>query len=279
MGIGLVLLGILILVASLKPVHRLFDLLPASSLKNSWKGMLLLIVMFIAGYIGYTVFFWEHHLENDTRDLIVPAIFFFGSCFVWMTGTLSLRTAIDLRRMALLEEENITDPLLGIYNRRYLDRRLPNEVNRAIRYGLPLSILMVDIDHFKKINDIHGHQAGDLVLNYVGKLILGAIRQSDIAARYGGEEIVVIAPDTGGQAAVELAERLRDTIGSHELVLASESGQRQSVRVHVSIGVAELDEKTDNAAQFIENSDVALYQAKGSGRNCVMSYHPGAQQG
>lgn len=272
-GIGLIIFGALILVASLKSVYSLFALLPTSSLRHYWQAMMLLIVIFIVGYLGYATFFWEHNLGNNLHDLLVPAIFFLGSCFVWMTGTLSLRTAIDLRRMALLEEESITDPLLGIYNRRYLDRRLPNEINRARRYAMPLSILMVDIDHFKDINDAHGHQAGDLVLSYVGKLVLDAIRQSDIAARYGGEEIVIIAPETGEQTAGELAERLRKNINTHELVLTSESGSRLGVQVSVSIGVAGLDEKATTAKQLIENADGALYRAKESGRNRVVSYH------
>jgi len=273
-AIGFILLGTLILAASLKPVYSLIALLPSATLKHYWQALTLMIVMFIIGYIGFAAFSWEQLLHNELRDMIVPAIFFLGSCFVWVTSTLFHRTAIDLRRMALLEEENITDPLLGIYNRRYMDRRMVTEISRAKRYDLPLSILMVDIDHFKKINDTYGHQAGDLVLNYVGKLILGVIRDADIAARYGGEEIVIIAPDSAAKAAGELAERLRQNIGSHELVLSSESKAKQTVRVSVSIGVAELDKQTDTAEQLIEYSDVALYQAKETGRNRVKTYKP-----
>ena len=271
-AIGLILLGILILAASLKPVYSLIALLPSGNLKQYWQALILLIVIFIIGYVCYAAFFWQQLLEDNLADLIVPTIFFFGACFVWMTGTLFHRTAIDLRRMALLEEENITDPLLGIYNRRYLDRRLANEISRAKRYELPLSILMVDIDHFKKVNDTYGHHAGDLVLSYVAELILNVIRDTDIAARYGGEEITIIAPDSTAKSGRELAERLRKNIGSHELVLSSESGEHRSVRVNVSIGVAALDEHTDTAKQLIENADSALYRAKEEGRNRVMTY-------
>jgi len=124
-------------------------------------------------------------------DLIVPSVFFFGAGFVWLTATLSLHTAIDIRRVTVLEHENITDPLIGIYNRRYLDRRLQEEFIRARRYSLPLSVLLLDIDHFKRVNDAYGHQVGDLVLSYLGKLLLSAIRATDIIARYGGEEILI----------------------------------------------------------------------------------------
>lgn len=273
-ALGLILLGILILASSIKPAYSLIGLLPTGNVRQYWQLLMLMIMVFIAGYVGYAAFFWEHLLSNQLRDLIVPAVFFFGSCFVWVTGTLFHRTAIDLRRMALLEEESITDPLLGIYNRRYMDRRLATEIGRAKRYGLPLSVLMVDIDHFKKVNDVYGHQAGDLVLGYVGELILGVIRDADIAARYGGEEIVIIAPDSTAKAGRELAERLRNNIGSHELVLSSESRAKQAVRVFVSIGVAELDEQTSTAQQLIENADAALYEAKETGRNRVKTYKP-----
>jgi len=273
-GIGLILLGALILTVSLRPVYSLIALLPASNIKRYWQGLMLLIVMLIFGYLGFAVFFREHMLSND---LIVPAIFFFGSCFVWMTGTLFHRTAINLRRTSLLDDENITDPLLGIYNRRYLDRRLSAETARAMRYDLPLSVLMLDIDHFKKINDEYGHQAGDLVLGHVGKLILGGIRQSDIAARYEGEEIIIVTPDTAARTAGELAERLRNNIASHELVLPSESGPQQSVQVKVSIGVAGLDKQTTTLEQLIENAGSALDRARTAGRNRIRVYQSEAK--
>ena len=268
----LIILGISILTASLFPVRRLIVLLPTSTLRNYWYALLVLIAMFMVGYVAYGLSFWQHHLQSDLRDLLVPAIFVFGSSFVWITCTLFLRTTIDLRRMALLEEESITDPLIGIYNRRYLERRLTHEIVRARRYDLPLSILMIDIDHFKTVNDIHGHQAGDLALNYIGKLILDGTRQVDIAARYGGEEIVVIATDTAESAAAKLAERLRENIAAHELILTNDAGERKTIRLTISIGVARMDEHITTLKQLIEHSDKALYQAKEEGRNRVKVY-------
>jgi len=275
-GIALVLIGIVILMFSLPPVYALIGLLPTSSLKGYWYALMLLIFFFVIGYVSYAFIFWDHMLKGDLHDLVVPIIFFSGSCFVWVTSTLFHRTTLDLRRMELLEEESITDPLIRIYNRRYLDRRLANEIALAKRHGLELSILMVDIDHFKAINDAYGHQAGDLVLSYLGELILNAIRQTDIAARYGGEEFVIIAPETDAEAAADLAERLRKNVSEHELVLASAGSENRIIRINISIGVAELDEQIKSAEQLVDCSDVAMYQAKAAGRNRVRVYQPEA---
>lgn len=269
---ALIIAGIVILLLSLRPLRQLLIQLPEGSLRNYWKMLTGLVGLFITGYAAVELLFWAHFQQLDFHDMFVPVILFSGSVFVWLTCTLSLRTALDLRRMVLLERENITDPLLGIYNKRYLDRRLVEEVARAKRYGQPLSILMVDIDHFKRINDRYGHQAGDLALSYLGNLILDSIRQFDVAARFGGEEILIIAPNTRLQAARELAERLRQTIESHELGLISEANMRIMIRMTVSIGIAGLDLTDGTAELLIAESDKAMYDAKQQGRNQVVVF-------
>lgn len=268
----LVVSGIVILVASLFPVRKLIGQLPDSPLRTYWKIMALLISLFMLGYAIVLILFWQHFLLSHTHDLPIPVILFFGSIFVWLSCTLSLRTALDLRRMALLEKESITDPLIGIYNKRYLNRRLADEVARAKRHAQPLSILMVDIDHFKSINDRFGHQAGDLTLSYLGDLILDSIRQFDIAARFGGEEIVIIAPNTTAHAARELAERLRRMVESHELGLVSETRQHITISLTVSIGVASLNLTSGTPEMMIAESDQAMYEAKQQGRNRVVMF-------
>jgi diguanylate cyclase (GGDEF)-like protein len=265
---GLVITGAGILVGSLIPVRKLIAQLPPGQVHRSWSVLRILTMVFIAGYLGYLGAFWNRNI--NWSDLIVPGVFFFGACFVWMTTTLALQTAIDIRRVTLLEKESITDSLTGLYNRRYLDRRLEEELARAKRYALPLSILLVDIDHFKNVNDTYGHQAGDLVLSYLGKLVLNAVRTSDIAARYGGEELLVIAPNTPIVPAGALAERLRHHIESHELVLTSESSKRQSIHITVSIGVAVSTPRIDDIKKIVHEADAALYRAKQEGRNRVV---------
>ncbi|MBI5605350.1 MAG: GGDEF domain-containing protein [Deltaproteobacteria bacterium] len=266
---GLVINGALILTAALFRVRRLVTQLPSSHVRRQWYGLTVLIIIFLLGYASYALAFWGFH--RAWLDLIVPVIFFLGAVFVWLTATLSLQTAIDVRRVTILEYESITDPLIGIYNRRYLDRRLAEEYARAQRHALPLSILLLDIDFFKRINDVHGHQAGDAVLNYLGRLILTAVRASDIVARYGGEEILIITPHTTTVAAAELAERLRQYVESHELVLTGETGQ-QKIRITVSIGVASPTLDMNDCQCLVEGADRALYQAKEEGRNRISVY-------
>lgn len=178
-----------------------------------------------------------------------------------------------MRRVALLEHQNITDALTGLYNRRYLDQRISAEYARAHRYQHPLSVLMLDIDHFKRLNDTHGHQAGDLALQFISGLILDSVREADIAARYGGEEFIVIAPDTGIPEAGNLAERIRSRIQSHELRLAKSGQGHQTLHVTISIGVAELTTGMASGEQLIQCADEALYQAKQSGRNRTVIHH------
>lgn len=268
----LVLFGTLILIIALLPVRNLLLQLEKSPMKSGWYSLVALILLFICGYVAFIVQFWDHNLKNDMHDWIVPVVFFSGAVFVWLSCTLALRTAIDLQRMVLLEQESITDSLIGIYNRRYLDLRLAEEVARARRYGRELAVLMIDIDHFKQVNDRYGHQAGDRVLGFLGSLILDIMRQTDIAARYGGEELVIIAPDTPIQTARILAERIRDRIESHRLVLSNEISGRTSIQITVSVGIAGMQGPETTVEQIIACSDRALYEAKESGRNRVVVY-------
>jgi diguanylate cyclase (GGDEF)-like protein len=265
----LLVLGLLILLITYFPLRKLIAQLPSSQVRRKWFLQAGLVGLFILGYIGYGWVTWKDHAGY--MDLIVPVVFFFGAAFVWMTIKLSLQTAVDVRRVTLLEQENITDPLIGIYNRRFLNRRLTEEFQKANRYHLPLSILLIDIDHFKRVNDTFGHQVGDRVLRYWGELILGIVRASDLVARYGGEEILVIAPNTFLSAGGALAERIRTTVESHELILSSETDRRQAIRITVSIGVAELNSKITSIENFLIQADEALYRAKREGRNRVIS--------
>ena len=262
----LLIAGAGILFATLASVRQLVTQLPLGALRRRWNVMSALIGLFIACYLGYAVLFF---FRNESwHDLIVPVVFFFGAVFVWLSITSARLTVMDLRRVALLEHEAIIDPLMGIYNRRYLDRRLEEEFAKAKRYGTKLSVLMLDLDHFKSVNDTYGHQAGDLVLCHVGKLVLAALRNSDIATRYGGEELAILAPHTSAQDAAAFAERLLQYVETHPLVLESERHHRE-IRLTISIGVAELLQGDESSAALLSNADKALYQAKTRGRNRV----------
>lgn len=176
------------------------------------------------------------------------------------------REAENLRHSnAQLTALSMTDSLTGVYNRRYLDQRLEEEVARSHRHGYALSCLMIDIDHFKRVNDRYGHQEGDRVLQAIGTVIRQAVRISDVVGRYGGEEFTVIAPSTSLLSAMVVGERIRTRVEQCEFRIADDT-----VHVTVSIGVAELT-PSGSAQSLIAAADRALYLAKTAGRNRVVA--------
>lgn len=265
-----VVTGIGLLIASLFPIQRLVRQLPeGAGLKPKWRILNGLIVFFIIGYAAYTVAHW--HKKIISADLVVPMILFGGSVFALLVGRLAYQTASDMKKMALLECENITDPLIGIYNRRYLDRILAEEIKRANRYGSDLSVLLMDVDFFKKINDTYGHNTGDAVLKQLGQIILDAVRETDIVARYGGEEIAIIFPETTEKKALSLAERLRRRVAS-TTTEAPDTHSDREISITISIGVAGLTDGTTSPELLMEKADKALYAAKQAGRNRVVAW-------
>ena len=166
-----------------------------------------------------------------------------------------------------LREASVRDYLTGLYNRRYLFDFLDKEVRRAQRYGVSFSIMIFDIDFFKRINDTHGHQSGDLVLKAISEKATVMIRSADLLARYGGEEFVVVMPQTGAQGAATIAERLREAIEGMDIPVDG-----QIVKITVSVGVATYAPQSGKLSieEFIDKADKALYDAKESGRNRVV---------
>jgi two-component system cell cycle response regulator len=157
------------------------------------------------------------------------------------------------------------DPLTGCLNRRALMDKLESEIDRARRYGLAISILMIDLDRFKQINDRHGHLVGDSVLRQVGDILRREVRSVDSVARYGGEEFVIVLPETGVQGALTFAERIRVRVGGHDFAEAGDP-----VLATVSIGVACVSGKeSSDSESLIALADKALYRAKNGGRNQV----------
>ena len=259
--------GMGMIVWSLFGVRRLVGQLPTGPLRKRWVAMTGMIVLFLVGYLGYLVLRWSSHL--GWVDLMVPVIFFFGACFVALTAALSLRTALDIVHIGRLEREAITDALTGAFNRRYMDQRLTDEVASARRYGMPLSVLLLDIDHFKRVNDTHGHPIGDEVLVGIRRLLAERLRDSDVLTRYGGEEFLIIATHTQAQPACELADRLRRHIESHVFRVHGYAGKTAELNITVSIGVADLNQDNASAESLVRNADEQLYRAKTEGRNRV----------
>lgn len=267
-GNGLVVGGAFMLACALRPGVRLCRQLPVGTIRAWWQLLTGFICFFFVSYLFFALVNWN--LYRGVGDLMVPAIFFAGAIFVWVVTTLTLETAADIRRICVLEQENITDPLMNILNRRYLDRRLNEEVLRARRYGLALSVLMIDIDHFKRVNDRYGHPKGDRVLQKLGQLIVEAVRDSDVVTRFGGEEIVVILPNTPDVNAATLAERLRQKVAATDLAQVGEGEEQLPIRTTVSIGIAGFNHPGLDAKRLLANADRAMYVAKQAGRNRVM---------
>ena len=157
----------------------------------------------------------------------------------------------------------ITDGLTGIANRRKLDEALENEFLRAKRYGRPLSIAILDADHFKKVNDTHGHIVGDFVLKKLATLFQQNIRREELLGRYGGEEFVVVMPEVDSSGAFQLAEKLRKTVES----TVFKSGEAE-LPITISVGVATLGAE-ESVKAFLDTADQALYKSKEDGRNRV----------
>jgi diguanylate cyclase (GGDEF)-like protein len=178
--------------------------------------------------------------------------------------------ALVLRRIQLYKDvENmaIKDSLTGLHTRRYLMERFEEEFARTGLKGLSLSILMIDVDNFKRINDEYGHLAGDQVLREVGHLIGQTIRGIDIAGRYGGEEFCVILPDTDKPGALLAAERVRLAIADQKI-----RAYDASVHVTVSVGVATIPDDAHHMGELMDKADWALYRAKRLGRNRAIGF-------
>jgi diguanylate cyclase (GGDEF)-like protein len=158
-----------------------------------------------------------------------------------------------------------TDYLTGIHNRRFFMQRLTEEIERVRRHGGQLSVLLFDLDHFKKVNDLYGHYAGDQILKLVADATMQVKRVTDVAARIGGEEFALLLPETDQTGAVRTAQRLRQAVAG----IRHPSGDEQRIRVTVSIGVATVGQRTTDLENVLNHADDALYKAKHSGRNAV----------
>lgn len=175
------------------------------------------------------------------------------------TLTYPLRNGIQFQDVA---QAALRDPLTGVSNRAVLDQSLPREIGLARRNGMPLSLLMLDIDHFKNVNDTYGHSTGDVVIKEIARAISSAVRDSDLVCRYGGEEFSVVLNNCQRDGAVMLAERLRCLISE----LECRDADGNIVRVTTSIGIAGLTAE-DDAGSLLNRADQALYTAKNNGRD------------
>ncbi len=195
-----------------------------------------------------------------------------GRVVKWDTDGNPLRmigTNTDITERKLAEEKlkylSVHDPLTGLYNRNELEKRINEEVLRAARYNHVLSVFMLDIDHFKRINDTHGHRAGDAVLCSLSRLLERSIRKIDFVARYGGEEFVMVLPETPLPKAEELAQRLCGQVTELSVPIKDD----KDFKLTISIGIATFPEHAQSWVYLLETADLAMYAAKKAGRNQV----------
>ncbi len=173
----------------------------------------------------------------------------------------------NIKLILHIKDISIKDALTGLYNRRYFDEILQHEYLRAKRYNLPLSLIMVDIDYFKSVNDTFGHLTGDKVLQELAKLIKNSVRQVDVVARFGGEEFAIILLNTSLEKASNMAERLRRIIEKHTILI---NGNK--INITISAGISGIRKDTLSERDIVEEADKALFKAKTSGRNKVYVY-------
>jgi diguanylate cyclase (GGDEF)-like protein len=233
-----------------------------------WKGTIAFIAAFVPTFAIFyvfrsVVFNFPYHLENHAfRTGIVCLL-------AIIIGSLTNSSAVLLEEV---EKLSMTDELTGLGNRRAFDQRLAQEVQRAKRYGLPLSLALLDVDHFKVCNDTHGHLAGDAILRRLGGA-LGErmVRGTDVAYRYGGEEFAIIMPETGDAEATAAVARIHAAVKSEALQLGDVERPRW---LTISVGVTSIRGGDATAAAMVDHADQALYEAKELGRDRTVTFDP-----
>jgi diguanylate cyclase (GGDEF)-like protein len=213
--------------------------------------------------------------EFDEIAVFLPSFFAIGFILYSLRRTEELKSEIIRRRKVenklqksekRYKELSITDDLTQLYNSRYFYSKLEEEINRSARYKHPLSLLLIDIDDFKIVNDRYGHLEGDNFLSMTGKIIKACLRITDSAYRYGGEEFTIILPGIGFEAAVNAAERIRKQISTQEFLTST----NETVKITVSVGACQF-EPGEEIRDFVKRVDKAMYVAKQEGKNRVSS--------
>lgn len=182
---------------------------------------------------------------------------------IWIVAIIAIKhLAVGDRLRNSLRKAAFRDPLTGLYNRRYIFDIFRNELNRHQRYGIPFSLILIDADHFKRINDQYGHNAGDAALKAIANVCTASVRDIDVVGRFGGEEFIILLPSTHAAEAAVVAERIRRTMRREGIEF-----QGKQIDVTLSLGVAEVGPNADTFDDLLKAADEALYSAKRGGRD------------
>jgi diguanylate cyclase (GGDEF)-like protein len=220
----------------------------------------LVLPLFVKGRVLGSLQLFSSRIENFTED---------DAHLLWTLALVSENLLTREQANEGLLRFAFTDYLTGLRTRGYFEQQLDLEVKRSDRKEEQFSLLMVDIDHFKSLNDNHGHHVGDQVLRQVTSLLVKDMREVDTVARYGGEEFVIILPETSEQEAISVAQRLRRAVQNFNFQIEGLEGHE---RLTISIGIAVYGRDADGRQKLIEYADAALYAAKSHGRNQVLPY-------
>jgi two-component system cell cycle response regulator len=248
-----------------------FLALSGTSLRYDKRVCIIAGLLALGEYIAI-VFFAAHHWDLNSATYAPYAYGMFSwsaqiSRFIILLTASVLSLSLVARSQKLLKLAT-TDTLTGLFNRGQVDERFAIELGRARRYGKPLTVAMIDLDHFKALNDAHGHIAGDIVLRTIGSILRNSFRESDTAGRYGGEEFMVILPETGMDAAEQKLESLRKLVASTPFALSPRSEQ---AHVTISVGLASFPQDGESAGDLFACADERMFEAKRDGRNRVVA--------
>ena len=251
-----------------------FVALVGTCLRFDRRVALIAGLVAILQFVGSVVFVAHHFDVAAVGDVAGYGRFQWSDQFssVILLGAV---TGINMYIVSGLQQQrrlSNADALTGAFNRRFLEHYLQNELARATRHKTALAVAMVDVDHFKQLNDEFGHAAGDRVLRHIAQALESAVRRTDLVARYGGEEFVVVLPESNAEQATKRMERIRETIASGALPIERQKARSSTpnVKVTISAGIASWPDDGQLGTELISSADRRMYEAKKKGRNLVV---------
>lgn len=243
-------------------VHAWVLLIPIISHLLMGRRLGLAVSVFYMG-IAAVIFLFRHQDQPEMMQALpITNIAVISLCILVFSHVYEVTREMSERQLMKIAQ---TDPLTGLANRARLSDIFEHEKNRARRYSSPISVLVLDLDHFKDVNDDHGHETGDKALQHVARIFRECLRATDLAARLGGEEFGILLSNTNSQQALEVAEKIRTAVASTPLAI-----NNNVIRLTLSGGVAELGIDGDTLRELVREADIRLYQAKDAGRNQIV---------